>query len=357
MKKYILLLISLLIYLNYSFAIVKWVKNIFDIDLKQYSCDEIISDRIYYLPWKWEYKVYWYDFENDSNKALYFWQWRTEIINWSDLVNINFSEITKKNLSGDVLWSWIDLFVFNYPYLCKNWFKISPWDKVRLLTTSEEVGTYQCGNYVYDTKFTLWTWNYWLWVVSEWVLPSNFTFNIPTIGVKSIWGNNLVSFRLGILYDEDNDLNTTWDNKLKISCYDTQILYCWDGIVSIEYWEECDPEDPNDDWTCKINCKKECVVSEDDIDWDCVPNDIDLAPQIPEDFDWYQDQDWIPDFDLNIPNNNIIENLNCNICPCPFAWLNSALWNQDKIKASLWWYKFNIPYIWSIERIFEGYPK
>ena len=352
MKKIFYFLGLLFIIIEFSFSEYTWFSSISNIDLNNYQCDEVIQDKWYYFGENGQYKVYWYEFENKSSNPIYFWQWKTQILNNSS-VDLNLNMIDILDWNWNIIWWGADLFVFNYPYLCENNFSIDPLKKVRILTTAEEVGEISCkiNNRKYISKFSLWSW--WdLGIVSD-ALPSQFTFNIPTLKI-STKGNNF-SFRLGILYDFDNNIATIWDNFLKVICYNMDIYYCWDWIVSQEFGEECDPNDPNDDWTCLLNCKKQCIVWENDIDWDCIENSSDQCPEIPENINWKEDFDWCPELP-DIDQSSQIDVLNCNMCPCPYADIDSSLWQGDQVKAGLFSPDEKIFYIWSLPKIFDLYP-
>ncbi len=360
MKITILWFVVYFLLIFFTFSVYTWFDNIQSIDLTQYSCDTIVNDKAYYYPGEGEYKVYWIEFENKSNIPLYFWQWKTQIYKWIDNLDINYNKIFSYDSYWTLLWSWIDLFVFNYKYFCDNNFSIPPNKKVRILTTSEEVWTVDCmyNNKIYRSEFSLWSWNIWLNILSDNVLPWSFVFNIPLIWINKVIQNqeNVFSFRVWVLYDEDNNLNTKLDNKLFVYCYNMDILYCGDGIVSTEFGEECDWADPQDDGTCKLNCKKECIISSDDIDGDCILNKIDSCPDIPENINWVEDNDWCPEIEYD-DTSWYVENINCNMCPCPVVDYGSSLWNGDFVMASLWSKNWEVFYIWSLPVLFDKFPK
>ena len=136
------------------------------------------------------------------------------------------------------------------------------------------------------------------------------------------------------------------------------IWWCWDGVVEKQFWEECDPNAPNSEWDkCLPNCKLMCSPSEDDIDWDCIPNipDEDLAPTIPEDKDWNEDLDWIPDISCLLWKcfPKWLITVECNTCPCPMSDFNWDLRFTDIVKATLWDKEGKIFYTQSEEKKVE----
>jgi len=56
--------------------------------------------------------------------------------------------------------------------------------------------------------------------------------------------------------------------------------------------------------------------------------------------------------------NNIsqIDVANCNMCPCPYANIDSSLWKGDQVKAWLFSEDGSKFYIWSLPRLFDLFP-
>ena len=51
-------------------------------------------------------------------------------------------------------------------------------------------------------------------------------------------------FRTITLYDTDDKLSTTADNRVIVECQRNVIRRCGDGILDTKYGETCDPKDP-----------------------------------------------------------------------------------------------------------------
>ena len=63
----------------------------------------------------------------------------------------------------------------------------------------------------------------------------------PTNITKDRDGQYDVEFRIITLYDENDDLSKSSDNRAIVECQKNLIRRCGDGILDEEY-EECDPE-------------------------------------------------------------------------------------------------------------------
>ena len=330
-----------------------------NINLADLECDIVVNDTGYYDQENNQLKFLWYNFENKSSFSYYFWNYKFQIIWWEEFVKLNPSVVYKYDSNWNLVNIYTWLFVPNYKYFCKSNFSIPAWKTVRILTTAEEIGEINCWNFIYKTKFLNRDWKLENWITdsANWVLPGNFTFYTPILSI--IWhsdniDNSIFSFKMWVLFDKDNNLQTIEDNFVKIVCYNLKIWWCWDGIVEKQFWEECDPKAPNWD-KCQSNCKLVCLPSENDVDWDCISNDDDLAPTIPEDPDGIEDWDGIPDipclFWQCFPN--WLTKVNCNMCPCPMAdYLWDLRWG-DRVKATLWDKEGKIFYTQSEEKKIE----
>ena len=136
----------------------------------------------------------------------------------------------RKN-SGDIL-------LFNYDLLRKKWWKVDPGEKVRHLTTAEEVS---------DAAFKYnWTFK------SPYVAADGTSFMKPNYRsdgnhplTPTFFPNWDAEFRAITFYDSDNNVDTVSNNKAIVECQKIVIRRCGDGIFQNKYGEKCDPNDPN----------------------------------------------------------------------------------------------------------------
>lgn len=330
--------------LNFGFAILKWVSDLENINLSSVKCDTFVIDTWYYSDEKSNYKFLLYDYKNEYNNEIYF-LWKVfKIDNWWNLVDINYSILKKDwNILTGIL-------LPNYSYLCKNNFAIKPNDKVRILTTAEEIWDIKCDKEEINSKM-IYDWaNNWIIFTDRWndIKPGSFTFTNPVLKIIWHWKNiedSLFFLKLLLLFDKDNDLNTKNDNWLEVVCYKLNIGWCGDWIVEDQFWEECDPNDSKTGYICNENCKITDIKSENDKDWDGIYDDVDLDPNIPEDVDNDLDSDGIPDINCKswecIPGWYV--KTDCDMCPCPMADFAWDIWKWDIIRAILFDKSGNYP--------------
>ena len=209
------------------------------------SCDENIWNEVY----SWKYGLYLDNFENPSANPwpLYIWNYKL-LIRWDYLLYNNSDAGTAGN--------W--LIVFNRDYLQSINRKVNPWQTVRHLTTAEEVNwaTFWWQGWSFDEPY----------VANGWA-PYNVVFHVPNYRSDwthpstptAIWWNWYwdVEFRTITLYDSDNNLNTTSNNRAIVECQKNVIRRCWDGILNTTY-EQCDPNLASSipsGYTCNVSCQ------------------------------------------------------------------------------------------------------
>lgn len=210
------------------------------------SCDETKVFTLY----TWNYFALLDSFQNRTSTPVYI-QWAvfsTLVNTWTDN---NWLCLFNKTLYKD--WDY-RLLAFNKPYLSSQWWKVSSWQKVRHLTTNQEYWSW---------------WEFWIWNMNSPYmnsdLPWNLAFNqanirnplnhpiIPTVG------NNFdCQVKVGTIYDTDDNIATSTDNKMIVECANFQIRWCWDGILSWANWETCDHWASN--WTPWNTCSSTCQI-------------------------------------------------------------------------------------------------
>ncbi len=333
MKKIYYIIFILFFYFSFAAAKITNVLSLNNVDLVSAKCDFVVRDKGYYDSIHNQYKFLWFKWKNKSSKKVYFWGVKEKILDWQDLVELNLSVVKKEeNWKGKIF---TGLLIPNYSILCKQWFAIEPWQEIRLLSTAEENKKVVCGNINYFSKFTK------NWFLKEWVFVDGSYYMIPIIRIIGHWqdvNSSKFNFKFALLFDYDNNLSTKSDNFVLVWCYNLTIWRCGDWKVDSQFWEECDPNDYNDSKYCYSNCKYTLQSNLGDKDRDWISDDEDVDPNVPEDFDWIQDGDGIPDdvcFWQSCFPKWSVKTL-CNTCPCPMADYKWDLWYWDKIRATLW---------------------
>ncbi len=320
----------------YWFTILFNISDLNKVNLDSLKCDIFVVDTWYFSE-KWiNYKFLLYNYKNESNEVKYFLWEVYKVVKWINLVNINYS-VVKKN--------WLvytGILIPNYKYLCKTNFAINPWDKVRLLTTAEEIWNLSCKNDSISS-YMIYDWGIdWLFFTDNQsdIKPWSFVFTNPVLAIIWHWNKLKDSYFLlkwWLLFDKDNNLKTSSDNQLQVVCYKLNIWWCWDWIVEDEFGEECDPAEKKNWYLCNQQCKFTNEKTYNDKDWDGVIDSDDLDPDVPEDIDAFLDKDGIPDIDCKdwncIPDWFV--KTNCDMCPCPSADFVWDLWKWDIIRAVL----------------------
>lgn len=145
------------------------------------------------------------------------------------------------------------LVLLNYPILKeKNW-QVKGGEKLRYLTTAEEIPN---ANFLYNWKF--------VHSVRKFDKKEFWIPNYKSNGKHPIYPSLQPEFdaeiKTLVLYDYDDNGETFSDNKLISDCTRILIRWCGDGIFQSAYNEECDPKDPNkSNWGtkgCNCNCIK-----------------------------------------------------------------------------------------------------
>lgn len=68
------------------------------------------------------------------------------------------------------------------------------------------------------------------------------------------------------MYDSDDNLSTSSNNRAIVECQQNVLRWCGDGILEKKYGEQCDPKDPKKEgWGnggCDTSCKPITTVVE-----------------------------------------------------------------------------------------------
>ena len=244
MKKKIVLALVAMLFVQFGVAMAEW-NNVSkdqwiattDADWYAADCDEIVNNEVY----DWEFWIYLDAFNNESRDTYYIFQAIT-IATWDYL------------LYNTSLRDWYTrLLVLNKSLLEQKKRAVGPKTSIRHMTTAEEVNdaNFKYNDWRFSTPFVddldnkeFYIPNY----MSDWRHPATPT-QFPS------WD---AEFRTITLYDKDNDITTTKDNKAIIECQRNVIRWCGDGILDKTH-EQCDPQDPSHTWWwdgwCDPSCK------------------------------------------------------------------------------------------------------
>lgn len=143
---------------------------------------------------------------------------------------------------------------------------------------------------------------------------------------------------------------------------------CWNGQIEFSLWEECDDGPENwKNWVCSSECKnlqlcwngkvdqwETCSTCPQDVptcdrDGDGIPDVYDRCPDVPEDKNGIEDEDWCPEIPAPCLDNEKCPLVNpvCNSCPCQFADFSNTLHKNDSIRAKLFDQKRRVHYNYS----------
>lgn len=281
------------------------VSNISNSDMLG-ECDQVSTGEVFLD----SYDTLWYNFKNKWDKTVYIHRFKTAM-DPGGMLELNYGNVEKyensdqNNLEND----WSDLIVLNRPYLSPRDYAVHPGEKVRVLTSPEEHGngvyTGVDGNRAfYKTSFNkAWQFDNAKWVQDGWK-PTDKEFNKANIYVsdypdqKTTGDGYDAQFRVGIIYDNDNNIETNSDNSFRLSCINLQVR-----------WNDQD----NDD----------------------IPDSRDACPKVPENYNDVEDQDGCPELPSQTDQKTQIAVGECNTCPCQIA-VFDGLWKWDKVRSVLY---------------------
>lgn len=144
------------------------------------------------------------------------------------------------------------MLIFNRDLLAPKGWKINAGEKVRHLTTAEEVSE---ATFKYDWKLT----NPYTAFDGKQFTKPNYRSDGTHPEKPTHFPSWDAEFRAITFYDSDNNLNTTKNNRAIVECQRNVVRWCGDGILDAKYNEQCDPNDPNKTgWGnggCDTSCK------------------------------------------------------------------------------------------------------
>ena len=220
------------------------------------TCDENVENEIY-LWHGWVFLDY---FSNPKSNNAPFYIHNYKVMTRGNYVLYNDSIFSPKNEKS--------MIIFNRDLLASKWWKVKPWEEVRHMTTAEEVnGATFSYNWVMDNPFTASDWKVFSIANfrSDWSHPANPT-KFPS------WD---AEFRIVTLYDADDNLSTTSDNRAIVECQQNVIRRCGDGILDTKHGETCDPK--AEPWVSNnscdpVTCKESAPKCASKYNWQTVTN-------------------------------------------------------------------------------------
>ena len=210
------------------------------------TCDENVENEIY-LWHGWVFLDY---FSNPKSNNAPFYIHNYKVMTRGNYVLYNDSIFSPKNEKS--------MIIFNRDLLASKWWKVKPGEEVRHMTTAEEVnGATFSYNWVMDNPFT----------ASDWKVFSmaNFRSDGTHPATPTRFPSWDAEFRIVTLYDADDNLSTTSDNRAIVECQQNVIRRCGDGILDTKYGETCDPKDPTkknrwNGWCDPTTCQPITVI-------------------------------------------------------------------------------------------------
>ena len=188
------------------------------------KCDEVRNEEIY----SGHYGVYLDNFTNPASNPWPLYIHNTKVITRGTHILYNPSLHAKGN--------W--MLILNRDLLSPLGWKIQPGQTLRHLTTAEEVNG---ATFKYD-------WN----LDAPYIATDGRAFSKPNYrsngthpSTPTQFPNWDSEFRSITLYDSDDNLSTSLNNRAIVECQRVVVRWCGDGIFQNKYGEKCDPNDPN----------------------------------------------------------------------------------------------------------------
>ena len=201
------------------------------------KCDEVRNEEIY----SGHYGVYLDNFTNPASNPWPLYIHNTKVITRGTHILYNPSLHAKGN--------W--MLILNRDLLSPLGWKIQPGQTLRHLTTAEEVNG---ATFKYD-------WN----LDAPYIATDGRAFSKPNYrsngthpSTPTQFPNWDSEFRSITLYDSDDNLSTSLNNRAIVECQRVVVRWCGDGIFQNKYGEKCDPNDPNKVGWGNAGCNASC---------------------------------------------------------------------------------------------------
>ena len=201
------------------------------------KCDEVRNEEIY----SGHYGVYLDNFTNPASNPWPLYIHNTKVITRGNHILYNPSLHAKGN--------W--MLILNRDLLSPLGWKIQPGQTLRHLTTAEEV---KGATFKYD-------WN----LDAPYMATDGRAFSKPNYrsngthpSTPTQFPNWDSEFRSITLYDSDDNLSTSLNNRAIVECQRVVVRWCGDGIFQNKYGEKCDPNDPNKVGWGNAGCNASC---------------------------------------------------------------------------------------------------
>ena len=202
------------------------------------KCDEVRQQEVYLN----QYGVYLDNFVNPASNPGALYLHKNKVLTRGNYLLYNPSNHVKGN----------GLSIFNRDFLGVRWWKVNPGEKVRHMTTAEEVSG---ASFSYDWKLDV---PYTAFDGKKFYKP-NFRSDGTHPQAPTKFPSRDAEFRTITLYDNDDKLSTSSNNRAIVECQQHVIRWCGDGILDKKYGEKCDPKDPQKaGWGnkgCDVSCQ------------------------------------------------------------------------------------------------------
>ena len=244
MKSKILILTLLLGFVMHGFSMAEVVgisQQSWDSSTNDYwfnqKCDEVRQQEVYLN----QYGVYLDNFINPASNPGALYLHKNKVLTRGNYLLYNPSNHVKGN----------GLTIFNRDLLGVRWWKVNPGEKVRHMTTAEEVSG---ASFSYDWKLDV---PYTAFDGKKFYKP-NFRSDGTHPQTPTKFPSRDAEFRTITLYDNDDKLSTSSNNRAIVECQQHVIRWCGDGILDKKYGEKCDPKDPQKAGWGNKGCNASC---------------------------------------------------------------------------------------------------
>ena len=201
------------------------------------KCDEVRQQEVYLN----QYGVYLDNFVNPASNPGALYLHKNKVLTRGNYLLYNPSNHVKGN----------GLSIFNRDLLGVRWWKVNPGEKVRHMTTAEEVSG---ASFSYDWKLDV---PYTAFDGKKFYKP-NFRSDGTHPQAPTKFPSRDAEFRTITLYDNDDKLSTSSNNRAIVECQQHVIRWCGDGILDKKYGEKCDPKDPQKAGWGNKGCNASC---------------------------------------------------------------------------------------------------
>ena len=201
------------------------------------KCDEVRQQEVYLN----QYGVYLDNFINPASNPGALYLHKNKVLTRGNYLLYNPSNHVKGN----------GLIIFNRDLLGVRWWKVNPGEKVRHMTTAEEVSG---ASFSYDWKLDV---PYTAFDGKKFYKP-NFRSDGTHPQTPTKFPSRDAEFRTITLYDNDDKLSTSSNNRAIVECQQHVIRWCGDGILDKKYGEKCDPKDPQKAGWGNKGCNASC---------------------------------------------------------------------------------------------------